>query len=59
MENMPVKVGLSWKHEVSGTVICHIKLLPDKFSKLTKFRSRCGQIPTIPPGLNRANKETT
>ena len=30
---MPVKIWLPWKRQVTWTVTCHIKLLPDKFWK--------------------------
>ena len=30
---MPVKMWLSWNHQVTWAVTCHIKLLPDKFQK--------------------------
>ena len=33
MKNMPVKIWLPWKCQVTWTVTCHIKLLPDKVSK--------------------------
>ena len=31
VKNMPVKIWLPWKRQVTWTVTCHIKLLPDKF----------------------------
>ena len=32
-KNMPVKIWLPWKHQVTWTVTRHIKFLPDKFWK--------------------------
>ena len=31
LKNMPVKIWLTWKHQVMWTAICHIKLFPDNF----------------------------
>ena len=31
LKNMPVKIWLPWKRQVTWTVTCHIKLLPHKF----------------------------
>ena len=67
LKNMPVKIWLSWKRQVTLTVTCHIKLLPDNVSK--KFGGVCsnikkvinaqrrrGQNPLSPlPGLNGVN----
>ena len=33
LKNMPVKIWLPWKRQVTWTVKCHIKLLPHKFWK--------------------------
>ena len=33
LKNMPVKIWLSWKRQVTWTVTCHIKLFPDNFYK--------------------------
>ena len=33
LKNMPVKIWLQWKRQVTWAVTCHIKLLPDKFWK--------------------------
>ena len=33
LKNMPFKIWLPWKRQVTWTVTCHIKLLPDKFWK--------------------------
>ena len=32
-KNMPLKIWLPWKRQVTWTVTCHIKLLPDNFLK--------------------------
>ena len=33
LKNMPFKIWLPWKRQVTWTATCHIKLLPDKFWK--------------------------
>ena len=32
-KNLPVKIWLSWKHQIAWTKICHTKVLPDKFQE--------------------------
>ena len=31
LKNMPVKIRLPWKRQVTWTVTCHMKLFPDNF----------------------------
>ena len=31
LKNMPVKIWLPWKRQVTRTVTCHIKWFPDNF----------------------------
>ena len=31
LKNMPFKIWLPWKRQVTGIVTCHIKLFPDTF----------------------------
>ena len=33
LKNMPVKIWLPWKRQVTWTVTCHIKFFPDNFKK--------------------------
>ena len=33
LENMPVKLCLTWKRKIAWAVTCYIKLLPDNFQK--------------------------
>ena len=68
MKNMPVKIWLPWKQQVTWTVTCQIKLLPDKFwkkspslvafalilKKLLTSKVSAGRIPP-PPGQKRLN----
>ena len=67
---MPVKIWLPWKRQVTWTVTCHIKLLPDKFwkkspslvafalilKKLLTSKVTAGRIRPSPPGLDRVNE---
>ena len=64
-ENIPAKILLPWKCQVTWAVICHIKLLPNKFwkkspslvafalilKKLSASKVAAGRM--RPPGLNR------
>ena len=72
LKNMPFKILLPWKRQVTWTVTSHIKLLPDKFWKkspsLVAFASMlkklltpkfaAGRIRSPPPhpGLNRVKR---
>lgn len=33
---MPVKIRLSWKHQVTSTMTCHTELFPHKFQTKTQ-----------------------
>ena len=68
LKNLPVKIWVLWKRQVTWTVICHIKLLPDNFyekspslvvfsflmKKLLPFKVPAGRILPAPyaPALN-------
>ena len=67
---MPVKTWLPWKRQVTWTVTCHIKLLPDKvwkksprlvafalmLKKLLTSKVAAGRIPPPPPPPPRLDR---
>ena len=59
VKNMTVKIWLPWKSQVTRTVTCHIKLLPDKFwKKFAKFGSVCCNIKKVINVQSRRGQNT-
>ena len=68
LKNMSVKIWLPWKRQVTWTVTCHTKLLPDKFwkkslslvcfniEKVINLQGRRGQNPHPSPRLPPRSK---